>query len=345
MKKILSVMLSLIMVLGISTTAFAESVDTEPSETEIYRYLVEAGYPADIIDALDDNTRLRYYEGQYQYESSGTSYGIFTEEHKVEYSIDASGEIIIDEQNLKNLEALLNDKEVLAKVLSHKAESSETSTLSATTGDSILSVDEIDIDSVMTTIDTGEVPVELMALSNWTGNIVCSHISYNTTTKVAKKNLTYTWKWEYSPVWTLTDKVAMAWSGGFTSEPDTVYWTYVKRVRILSGGGVQMNISDDGYGYDDYNPNAGVAKGIDITAASSGSSVMYHSGTLSTELTKVAAEESRESAVGRYYHKQILPSISLSFSESGPSISVSDYNGEYDQSVDSGTSFWATKKD
>lgn len=343
MKKIICFILSMVMLLGLSFTAFAESVDVEASANEIYNYLCEAGYPADIIASLDDNTRLRYYEGQYQYESSSTSYGIFTEDYNVEYSINANGEVVIDEENLSSLEALLKDTNTVTKIISDKAVASETSAISLSVNTVTPNVNEMNFNSIEKAINAGKTPIELASLSNWTGKIVCSHISYNSSTKVAKKNFTYTWKWEYSPVWTLTDKVAMAWSGGFTAEPSTIYWSYVKRSRPLTSGGIQYNTTTNGYGYDDYNPNAGVAKGINITCASGGSAVVYHSGTLSTEVTKVVTTESRESAVGCYYHTKILPSLSLSFSKTGPSISISSKSGVVDKSSDSAVAFWSMK--
>lgn len=132
----------------------------------------------------------------------------------------------------------------------------------------------------------------------------------------------------------------MAWSGNFTSEPETVYWTYTRRTKV-TGYSIYFDSKSDGYNYDDYSPNAGVAVGIDITSPGVGSTLIYHSGTLSTELTKVVSTNSRESAVACYYHKQILPSISLSFSSSGPSINIEKYTGTYDKSVDSAVAFWS----
>lgn len=147
-----------------------------------------------------------------------------------------------------------------------------------------------------------------------------------------------------SPAWTLTDKVAMAWSGGFTAEPSSIAWTYTRRVTYTGTPKVYTDIPTSGKGYDDYNPGAGCAKAIDIKGPTAGSSNKYHKGSLTADLTKRTSDNTRESAVGRYYHKHIFPGISLSFSATGPSISVSSYNGTYDQSSDSAVAFWATSK-
>jgi hypothetical protein len=267
-KKLISVLVALAMLPALSAAAFAAEgihgtyFDEALTESdEIIEYLLNAGYPSDIIALLGDAAKLAFFEGGYTYDSS---------------------EINIEDDSLSNV---------------------------------------------------------LSSLSNWTASIICSHISYSG--GVARKNLTYTWKWEYSPVWALTDKVAMAWSGSFTAEPSTIHWTYKHRVGYTGSSvyGYQTNTS--GYGYDDYNPGAGVGKGINITAPLGGSYTQFHTGTLSVDITKATSANSRESAVGRYYHKQIFPSMSLSFSESGPSISVSGYTGTYDQSSDSAVAFWA----
>lgn len=342
MKKALCLLICAMFIISMSSPVFAETISTEPMEIEMDSYLLNAGYSPEFISSLDIEMKTRFYEGGYQYESSGISYGIYTEDYQIEYSVDSLGNIIMSDEEIAELKDFLGNSEAVNKVLNDKLASEENSLDIVGSDDLAVLQQTIDTSSMINSIDSGSIPADIMTLTNWTAEITCSHVSYNSVTKVTRKNLTYRWQWSYSPFWTLTDKVAMAWSGGFTGEPETAYWTYVKRVHILSGGGVYLNITDNGYGYDDYNPNAGVAKGIDITSTSAGSALKYHSGTLTIDLTKVTSENSRESAVGRYYHKQILPSLSLSFSETGPSISVSNYTGIYDQSPDSACAFWAT---
>lgn len=342
MKKILSFVFSLAMFLSISAPALADSLDTKPSDAEIYRYLIDAGYSEEFIEALDDELRLEYYEGQYQFESAGTTRGIFTEDHKVEFSVDDSGKIVIDEQNLRNLEAFLNDKASVEKVLESKVEADETFALSSATGDAVLSADDVDginANAIINAVDRGEIPVEIMTLTNWNASITCSHISYNKTTKEAKKKLTYTWKWSYAPFWNLTDKAAMAWNGGFVMDETTFYWTYVRRVRYSN---VYRNHTESGHKFNECNLDGGVAKAIDIKAAGAGASTKYHSGSISANIIQKKYRDTRCAAIGRYYHKQITATLALSFGTGSCSITVSNVTGKYDQSSDSMVSFWAT---
>lgn len=325
-KILLSIGLSAAMALSsISVYAAADSnLETKPPTDVIDEYLHNAGYPEDIINDLDDETKLHFYEDGYSYESCETTYGIFTEDYKVEYDIDKNGNVQMTQENRDAYNALLKDDSAIEKILEDKANA-------ATDGDA---------NTPQLLLLDGKQEVDLMSLSNWTGSMVCSHKSYSG--GVAKKNLTYNWKWSYSPTWTLTDKVAMAWSGNFTAEPRTVKWSYTRRIGFTGAINVYQDIPTSGTGYDDYNPSAGVAKAIDIKGPAAGTYVKYHKGSLSTDITKRTSSNSRESAVGRYYHMRILPGISLGFSASGPSISVSSSTGSYDQSKDSAVAFWAT---
>lgn len=343
MKKILSFVFSLLMFLSISAPALADSLDTKPSDAEIYRYLIDAGYSEEFIEALDDELRLEYYNGQYQFESVGTTRGIFTEDHKVEFSVDDSGKIVIDEQNLRNLEAFLNDKDSVERVLTCKEEADETFALSSATGDAVLSADDVDdinTNAIINAVEIGEIPIEIMKLTNWYGSIICSHVSYNKKTNVVTKKLTYTWKWSYDPTWELTDKVAMAWSGDFAAEPSTIHWTYYSRYRYFTG--TENAYTGRGYGYDQYTANTGIDKSIDIRTPPLTSTTLYHRGTLSTTLTKVAKQEDRQSAVGSYFHKEILADIVLKLSKK-PDVTVSTYAGVYDRAPDSAVAFWTKK--
>lgn len=343
MKKILSFVFSLLMFLSISAPALADSLDTRPSDAEIYRYLIDAGYPEDIIAVLDYETRLQYYENQYQFESVGTTHGIFTEDHKVEFSVDDSGKIVIDEQNLRNLEAFLNDKDSVERVLTSKADADEIYALCSGTNNAIISADDVDdinANAIINAVEIGEIPVEIMKLTNWYGSIICNHKSYNKSTGEVKKQLTYTWKWSYDPTWELTDRVAMAWSGNFTCVPSTVTWTYYSRYRYFAG--TENAYTDRGHTFDEFSPNIGIAKGIDIKSPPLTATTLYHRGMLSAELRQIKKKNSSESAVGRYYHTEAKASLSLAFS-AGPKISVTNLIAVYDKSPDSGVAFWATK--
>ena len=331
MKKIVSLCLAVLMLMASAMPASASGIDSARVSEEILdQYLIGAGYPSSFISEIDISEKLHLFEGQYSFESSNEVYGIFTEQYHIEYKLNDDGTIGIDYHDSNEFIKLISDSEEIEKILLSQEMVSSSGRIE--TND--LLQEKIN--------DIQELPQEaaIRALSNWSARITCSHKSY--TNGVAKKHLTYSWKWSYAPTWTLTDKVAMAWSGDFTAEPSTIYWTYKKNVGF-TGSQVHVNYYDEsGYGYDDYNPNAGCAKAIDIKGTVPGTYNRYHAGTLSADITKVTSTDSRESAIGRYYHKKVTPGLSLSFSKSGPSISVSA-GSNYDQSSDSAAAFWAIR--
>lgn len=314
------------MATSLFTSAFALDA-TQPNEDVLDQYLIESGYSQRFIDAIDETIKLRLYEGQYVHQSTGTTYGVFTEEYQVAYTLNDNGTIAIDDENLNEFERLLEDRPIVERIIDFNESKANL----------ITSLEGFDLD--VKTVQAMPIETALRTLSNWTADCVVSHKSYSG--GVAKKELTYTWQWEYSPVWTLTDKMAVAWSGDFTADEDSIYWTYKKNVGY-TGTGVSGNAyTDSGYGYDDYEPNAGCAVGFDIKGTYVGTYDIYHAGSLSVSLTKVTNEKTAESAIGRYYHVKILPNLSLGFSKSGPSISVTS-GTSYDQSPDSAASFWST---
>lgn len=332
LKGLMSLVLSLMLVASSGLTAFAAedkapNLAAEPSTKVVIQYLLDAGYSMDFIEAIDDTVRLKLYEGQYTYESTTKTYGVFTEDYQAEYTLNDDGSIVINDENIRIFEHILEEDSLVEKILADKTMNVGSRTETTVPESEIQKVEAMPVEKA------------IKALSNWSASITCSHQSYSG--GVVRKYLTYTWKWEYSPIWTLTDKVAMAWSGDFTAEPSTIYWTYKKNVGFTGTQIYTDYINESGYGYDDYNPNAGCGVGINIRGTISGTYDRYHTGTLSAQITKTTNTNSRESAIGRYYHKQITPGLSLSFSKSGPSISVSA-GSNYDQSSDSAVAFWAT---
>ncbi len=324
MKRIIGVIIAIMLMTVIKESVSASGISEEAiAEETIDGYLLNAGYSAEFINDIDSNIKSYLYKEGYSFESSEQNYGILTEEYCIKYTIRVDGSIDIDTANLSEFRELLNDSAAIEKILSSNAKQHENYSSSVNNAEEVKSISENEV---------------LRSLSNWEANITCSHKSYSD--NVAKKYLTYSWKWSYAPVWTLTDKVAMAWSGDFTAVPETIYWTYKKNVGF-TGSQVYMDyINENGFGYDDYDCNAGCAKGIDIRGSIPGTYNRYHKGTLSAEIRKTTAVNSSESAIGRYYHKKVTPGLALSFSKSGPSISVSAGNN-YDQSSDSATAFWA----
>lgn len=314
-------------------------------------YLLEAGYPEGLINILKYDKKLEFYQNQYFCDSVGITYGIFTEEYRIEYTLDGNGNIIIDGNNSVELKKLLADEYEIAKILNAK-DKAEKGDISPYAYDAVINEDEYaqlveeanlrflaENAQLINSLQTGAPENSILALSNWTGAIYCNYLSYSG--GVARRSLMYTWEWNYRPVWHFTDKVGMAWSGDFTGEPTTFEWCYIYSCTSNIYGSVS------GRSYVDYDTNIGVGTNISLvsTFVHPGTGVTYqslcHSGYIMIELTKLTNVNSRESAVGTYYHKQLIATIgSLSFSKSGPSISVIP-STNYDKAVDSAVAFWA----
>ena len=114
------VMLSLV-VTSIPINALDADTITEPTaDEEVLEYLLDAGYPQEIIDTLDEDLKLKFFEQRQTYESSDTTYGIMTEEYYISYQVDSDGEILIDNANLAQLDALMAEQSTVEKILSDK---------------------------------------------------------------------------------------------------------------------------------------------------------------------------------------------------------------------------------
>lgn len=97
MKKMISVLLALVMMASLTVSAFA--AETTPNDEKILQYLIDAGYSMDIIENMDDAMRLQFYERGYNYQSSTTTHGVFTEDYQVTFSVDNKGTVVLDENN------------------------------------------------------------------------------------------------------------------------------------------------------------------------------------------------------------------------------------------------------
>ena len=178
----------------------------------------------------------------------------------------------------------------------------------------------------------------LRKISNWTSEMICVHLSYSDV--VSRKWLLYAWEWKYSPVNTLTDKAAMSWSGSFTGEPESFAWNYQGYISSSDDVYYEQN----GNHCTDYSPNSGIGVEIDLRSSHNGVSVVKHVGLIGVNLTKRTTDNSRESAVGSYFHKYIalLPSGSLGFSGTGVDGSISiSMSLAYDKAPDAPVAFWA----
>ena len=349
MKRMMKVSIATLLLLAYSVVLMQSFAYSAITEEQMDAFLAEQGAPEIVIQKLPFDLKKRIYLGESQIEVGEPTYGVFTDDYRVEYKLE-NGQVVMDQQSRSQLKKLLSDEEAVANVLlsneqakagkpvrlaanvkteqdavaAHKA---EVGTYRAANLEKIQSLKAMPEEAVVRT------------MRNWENTIVCVHFSY--IDKVSKKILMYTWEWRYKPFYTLTDKAAIAWSGSFTGMPDTFRWVY---------RGYDNYIDDylvgEFYGsnYTDYSPNIGVGTEIDIKRTHNGLEISRHVGMLMVFLTKHTADNSIESAVGRYYHKYIalLPSGSLGFSANGGSASISiSWEKAYDKAPDAGCAFRA----
>lgn len=356
------VMLSLV-VTSIPINALDADTIAEPTaDEEVLEYLLDAGYPQEIIDTMSESLKLKFFEQRQTYESSDTTYGIMTEEYHITYQVDSDGEILIDNANLAQLDALMAEQSTVEKILSDKNQAilSEGDTLQSqalkaelSASASAASVQETESASVSAPMLTEEQAqfvdnmqevepaVALATLSNWYASI------YVNQRAGTNKSLMYIWSWEYRPLATDIDKMAIAWSGGFTFLPSSVYWEYevnvTKSVYDYSlGTWTPVNVSkyemlNQSYGYDENLLNCGVSKDVDIIEYyddAANNCRWYsteHFGKLYVEISNSSGSSTASGeAIAQYFHHNTVGSPgTLSFT-SQPSITMN--GGWYDTS-------------
>lgn len=95
------------------------------TEKEIDAFLAEQGVPEIAIQKLPFDLKKRIYLGESQVEVGNPTYGVFTDDYKVEYRVE-DGQAVMDQQSRSQLRKLLNDEEAVANVLlSNKQEKAE----------------------------------------------------------------------------------------------------------------------------------------------------------------------------------------------------------------------------
>lgn len=321
------------------------------TEEQIDAFLAEQGVPKIAIQKLPFDLKKRIYLGESQVEVGEPTYGVFTDDYKVEYTLE-NGQVVMDEQSRAQLQKLLNDEEAVANVLlsNEQAEAGQPVRLAANvrTEQDAMAARKAEVGTYLRAnrdefqrLKELPVKVALRSLQNWESGIVCIHISYSN--PISQKLLMYTWEWRFCPAHTLTDKVAMEWSGGFSAEADTFGYLYQTYADIDH----DWLIYETGGGYTEYKPNTGIGTDIDIKSWYNLAMISRHVGILAVALTKSTTDNSRESVVGRYYHKCIAlsPSGSLSFSSVGGGASISiSWSYGYDPAPDAADNFWAISK-
>lgn len=348
MKRMMKVSIATLLLLAYSVVLMQSFAYSAITEEQMDAFLAEQGAPEIVIQKLPFDLKKRIYLGESTIEVGEPTYGVFTDDYRVEYKLE-NGQVVMDEQSRAQLKKLLSDEEAVANVLlsNEQAEAGKPVRLAANvkTEQDARNVHQATVSSYLTEHrdeiqSLKEMPEEAVvrAVRNWESHLLCIHVSY--TNSISKKALIYGWEWSYQPLNTLTDKAAISWSGNFTGEPDSFMWGY-QGFRL---GSDEVYYEDTGTNCTDYSPNAGIGTEIDIKAYHAGYSFVKHAGLLAVALTKRTTDNSRESAVGSYFHKYIavLPSGSLGFSGTGldGSISIS-MSIAYDKAPDAPVAFWA----
>ncbi len=291
------------------------------------------------IDSFIEEAIHEIYAGGYTYQSSNVIYGILTEEYSITYEKDIHGNVVIDSENLQKLNQLLADTEAVEKIKSDKA--------SAFAIREATQQQQDYYNSLNPTATCSQQDATILSLSNWYAILTINKITQTNT--YLNKSVIYAWNWFYSPVWTLTDKAAVAWSKDFTLDPASTTWAYKAWGDFgydVTGGSRYVTRTWSGTGCTNYEPDCGFGQDIDIVFEFEKDGWTYrtyeHGGSISGRISKylIGDEQGQQniaSAVGRYYHKRVGIEGDLQFSGS-PSIGIS-FSSSYDPSPDTGAQF------
>lgn len=328
LKKLLSFVCCLVFIFTFAVSNVYAATSTDKSVID--NYLTEAGFPAYIIEILPESIKEQYYDEKVEFETCSTTYGILTEEHSINYTINEEQQIVIDDENLSKFYNFVDDSEAVNRVLESKQiDFVNGSTLKSNKLES--SAEKINVDTTARM---------LTEFTNWFGSLLVTRY-YERPDDIAK-NVVYIWSWDYMPVCTLTDKMAIAWSDGFEADPNTIKWGLEEYTTVYDGD-EQITGLFGGAGYNEYEPAVGFGKSIDIHLSIRGYAVHYRVGYLSGKIQKnligdeIGAQQTA-SAVGRYYHQFINVDGVLSFGGDGPSIDIT-WKSCYEKSPDSGAIF------
>lgn len=352
MKKIWQVSVSVILLLIYFSTFINVFAYNTITEEEINAYLEEQGMMEIVVQKMPFDLKKQIYLGKVEVDIGEPTYGILTDNYKVEYKLD-NGNVVIDSQNREELHRLMSDEKELASVMLSKEEANAKQVkkvLSTAVTEKEMVAErkaeinaylEENIDEVHEVQKMSE-EIALLSLKNWQSTMTCVHLSYENS--MAEKWLWYAWEWSYSPFNTLTDKAGMAWSGEFLAEPETFFWIYQGHTSSTEDEYFEWS----GIQYTDYNLKNGIGTAIDIKTSYNLTGIVKHVGLLSVFISKYTNTESYEAAVGSYFHKYVGVNAngSLSFDPNGaaPSISISLY-WNYDKAPDAADTFFVKKGD
>jgi hypothetical protein len=108
------------------------------------------------------------------------------------------------------------------------------------------------------------------------------------------------WEWNSAPLWKLTDKVGLAWSGPLQADQNTLQSVYI--AQDLGGGTTRITRTAP----DEQTPGAGFGFDVDLLDIANGRTVTDHYGWIEGDLYKTynSKEPHFGTVVTQYYHKQ-----------------------------------------
>lgn len=174
-------------------------------------------------------------------------------------------------------------------------------------------------------------------LEGFTAQLLCNHYQYKNYT--VKKNLTYSWSWNYRPFFSWTDGVGIAWDKNFEPDLDTVIFSYREYgencVNTETGSNYSEEYSVGQNAFDKYVPGSAIGRKFDThetfhattPSGKDGSYVRqrsrgYMSVDISVDFDYKGTINPKGSAVGNYFHKNYGTNGSLSLSKDNLSLSM-----------------------
>lgn len=326
LRKLISFVCCLIFIFTFAVSNVYAAASTD--ESVIDSYLAQAGFSEDIIEILPNDLKKSIFKRKEICESSDSTYGIFTDEYTVEYTLDKNNNIIIDNENIEELNKFLSDESAVNKVKADKLKMSDLE---------VLSSQRKNLEKVNSDVLSEKMQMGLISETNWTASIVVNHVKENDG-RVTKRFI-YWWRWDYDPFWKLVDQVAVSWSDSFSLHQNTVLWYYFPQSYEHFG-------SYSGTSCDTYIDDKGMAQSIDILYGFIDQDGIYrdntvaHSGIICGDIERDIKDDSVSSISARYFHQKLKfkPSFTINPVD-GVSLDIQP-DFAYDKSPDSGWVFY-----
>lgn len=331
-KRLFVVMISTLFVFGISASTFAE----ENKSTQ--------------IEKKDFPVKIEFENPQY---------AILTEDYQISYKKDTLGNIIMTKDDFEEMSLLLNDRDMVKKIISDK-NIAERKLYSAKQIEKIADECIAEIrKNVNTERDSGKVLINqtraVDELKNFSSDILAENITYTTTG--IEMTFNYVWVWQFQPMFTLTDIVALTWSDDFDTDGRDVGFMYMPSGHRITWGGLSHDYEDTDYitnvlagdeAYTGYTEDTGFQNKFDIVRSFEKNSKTYrvdqHAGIFQVKIKRQTIPSDDDGAVtltGGYFHQVLKPDISLDLSRDDFGLNFTgEARYDYNDPVVRGFAYW-----